>query len=109
MSGAPAGTEDDVVDEDHALIAETIDDEPVVHDLVVAVHRRLESPHHPGERLDGHLDAGAESARLGEQHLLHGHGNHPIQPVVCSNAHRPSASRRARIAGCARACSPGTR
>ena len=37
----------DVVDEDHALLAEPLDDEPVVDDLVVAVHGRLERAHHP--------------------------------------------------------------
>ena len=74
MSGAPAGTVVDVVDEDHALLAEPVDDEPVVHDLVVAVHGRLEDPHHPRERLDRHLDAGAEPARFGEQDLFDGHG-----------------------------------
>ena len=62
----------DVVDEHHALLAEALDHEPVVDDLVVAVHGRLEGPHHPGERLDRHLDAGAEAARLGEQHGLDG-------------------------------------
>ena len=41
-----------------------------MHDLVVAVHRRLEGPHHPGQGLDGHLDAGAEAAGSGEQHLV---------------------------------------
>ena len=49
---------------------EPVDDEPVVDDLVVAVHRRLEDAHHPGQRLDRHLDAGAEPPRFGEQHLL---------------------------------------
>ncbi len=63
----------DVVDEDHALFAEAFDDEAVVHDLVVAVHRRFERAHHPGERLDRHLDPGAESAGFGEEHLLDRH------------------------------------
>ena len=61
-----------VVDEHDALLAEALDHEPVVDDLVVAVHGRLERPHHPGERLDRHLDPGAEAARLGQQHGLHG-------------------------------------
>ena len=63
----------DVVDEDHALLAEPLDDEPVVHDLVVAVHGRLERAHHPRERLDRHLDARAEAAGFGEEHLLDRH------------------------------------
>ena len=67
MSGAPARHFVDVVDEDHALLAEPLDDEPVVDDLVVAVHGRLERAHHPRERLDRHLDAGAEAPRLGER------------------------------------------
>ena len=44
-------------------------DVPVVDDLVVAVHGRLEDPHHPGQRLDGLLHPGAESPRLGQQDL----------------------------------------
>ena len=66
----------DVVDEDHALGAEAFDDESVVDDLVVAVHRRLEGAHHPGERLDRHLDTRTESAGFGEEHLLDRH-RHP--------------------------------
>ena len=49
---------------------EALDDELVVDDLVVAVHGRLEGPHHPGQRLDRHLHAGAEAPRLGEQHAV---------------------------------------
>ena len=71
----------DVVDEDHALLAETVDDEPVVHDLVVAVHGRLEDPNHPRQRLDRHLDAGAEAPRFGEQDLLYGHGTRVMRPT----------------------------
>ena len=66
------GNVGDVVDEHDALLAEALDHEPVVDDLVVAVHGRLERPHHPGERLDRHLDPGAEAPRLGEEHGLHG-------------------------------------
>ena len=54
-------------------LAEPVDDEPVVDDLVVAVHGRLEDAHHPREGLDRHLDPGAEAAGLGEQHLFDGH------------------------------------
>ena len=57
-----------VVDEHHAELAEAVDHEPVVDDLVVAVHRRLEDPHHPRQGLDRHLDAGTEPPWLGEQH-----------------------------------------
>ena len=64
----------DVVDEDHAERLEPLDDEPVVDDLVVAVHRRREEADHPRERLDRHLHAGTEAARFGEQDLADGHG-----------------------------------
>src|SRR5262249_10259106 len=66
----------------HALFPKPVDDDPVMHDLVVAVHGRLEGSHHPGEGLDGHLHAGAEAARFGEQDLLDGHGTR--LPVVSS-------------------------
>ena len=70
MRGAPGGTVVDGVDEDHALGLEPLDDEPVVDDLVVAVDGRLEDPHHPHQRLDRHLDPGAEPPGLGQQHAL---------------------------------------
>ncbi len=41
---------------------EPLDHDLVVDDLVVAVHGRLERSHHPCQRLDRHLDAGAEAA-----------------------------------------------
>ena len=55
----------DVVDEDHAECGEALHHHAVVDDLVVAVDRRLEDAHHPGERLDRHLHSGAEASRLG--------------------------------------------
>jgi hypothetical protein len=60
-----------VVDKDHAEVAETVDDQPVVDDLVVAVHRWLEGPHQPGEGFDRHLDAGAKAAWCGEKNQVH--------------------------------------
>ena len=60
----------DVVDEDHAGLFEPLHHELVVHDLVVAVHRRFERPHHPGEGLDRHLDTGAKASRRSQQHGL---------------------------------------
>ena len=42
MIGAPGGHVGDVVDEHHAEVAEAVDDELVVDDLVVAVDGRLE-------------------------------------------------------------------
>jgi hypothetical protein len=41
-----------------------------VDDLVVAVHGRLEDAHHPRQRLDRHLDAGAVTAGLGQENFL---------------------------------------
>ncbi len=52
---------------------ELLDDDAVVHDLVVAVHGRVEDAHHPGEGLYGHLDARTESARLRQAYALHLH------------------------------------
>ena len=81
LGGRPVGAEHErrpfghlghVVDEDHALLAEAVHDMPVVHDLVVAVHGRLEDPDHPGQGFDGLLDPGAEAPRLGQHHSLHG-------------------------------------
>ena len=68
-----------VVDEDHPLVAEALDDVAVVHDLVVAVHRRLEDPDHPGQGLDRLLDAGAEPPRLGQHHSVD--SGHKVQDI----------------------------
>ena len=78
----------DVVDEDHAPGPELVDHVPVVDDLVVAVHGRLEDPHHPGERLDGHLDAGAEAPGRGQQHTVDRHD--PRLPGPSARADRIS-------------------
>ena len=69
----------DVIDEHHAVRLEALDDELVVDDLVVAIDRRLEAAHHPRQRLDGHLHAGAEPAGLGEQHTVDVHA--PRLPI----------------------------
>ena len=70
MSGTFGRDLVDVVDEDHAERLEPLDHEPVVDDLVVAVHGRLEDAHHPRERLDRHLDARRRTPGLGEENLL---------------------------------------
>ena len=62
-----------IVHEDDSLSGELLHHVPVVDDLVVAVDGRLEDPHHPGQGLDGLLDAGAEAAGLGQQHSIDGH------------------------------------
>ena len=82
IRGAPVGHLGHVVDEDDALVAEAVDHVPVVDDLVVAVDRRLEDPHHPGQGLDGLLDAGAEPPGLGQHHSLD--SGHKVQ-VIGSN------------------------
>ena len=56
----------DRVDEHDALGLKAINDELVVDDLVVAVDGAREGSDHPGQRLDRHLDAGAEPARFGQ-------------------------------------------
>ena len=91
---------------------EALDDQLVVDDLVVAVHGRLEGPHHPRQRLDRHLDAGAEAAGLGEQHPVDVHAAEATDRAPRSTgcvAGRPVAwtamsaprrrRRRARVAG----------
>ena len=80
MIGWPGGHLGDVVDEDDAQTLEALDDELVVDDLVVAVHGRLEGPDHPRQRLDRHLHAGAEPARLGEQHPITSRSSLPRRP-----------------------------
>ena len=67
----PAGRhKGDVVDENDPELAEAVDHDLVVDDLVVAVDGRLEDPHHPGERLDRHLHAGTKSPGRSQQHLF---------------------------------------
>ena len=70
ISGDPGRDLRHVVDEDDAPLAEAVHHMPVVDDLVVAVHGRLEDPHHPGQGLDGLLDTGAEAPGLGQQDAL---------------------------------------
>jgi hypothetical protein len=79
----------DVVDEHHSLTLEALDHDPVVDDLVVAVHRRVERVHHPGEGLDRHLDAGTEPSRLGEQDTVDRH----VDPLVVLRMARPEYRR----------------
>ena len=56
----------DAVDEDDAALAKALDDVPVVDDLVIDVERRAEEFEGAFEALDGHVDAGAEAARVGQ-------------------------------------------
>ena len=52
----------DVVNKDDASFGETLYDDLVVHNFVVAVHRRIERADHPRKSLDGHLHAGTEAS-----------------------------------------------
>ena len=73
MIGRPGGTSAMSSTNTTPRSLEAVDDELVVDDLVVAVHGRLEGAHHPRQRLDRHLDAGAEPAGLGQQHPVDVH------------------------------------
>ena len=63
----------DVVDENDPELAEAVDHDLVVDDLVVAVNGRFEDPHHPGERLDRHLHPGTEPPWRSQQYLFDFH------------------------------------
>ena len=86
--GRTGGDVGHVVDEHDPLVAEALDDMAVVHDLVVAVHRRLEDPDHPGQGLDRLLDAGAEAPWLGQHHSVD--SGHKVQ-VIGTNLEAMSA------------------
>ena len=73
----------DVVDENDTGALECRNDRGVVDDLVIAVDRPLKHPHHPGEGLDGHLDAGTESARLGQESLFGRDPSYRLAGVPC--------------------------
>jgi len=78
---ATGGNLGDVVDENDSQLLEALDDQLVVNDLVVAVHRRRKTPHHPRQGLDRHLDTGAETARCREQHAIDRHAVRITRPV----------------------------
>ena len=50
-----------------ALLAQGVDDMPVVHDFVPHVDRLFELVECPLDDLDGAIDAGAEASRAGKQ------------------------------------------
>jgi hypothetical protein len=52
----------DVINKDHPEAAESIDYKLVVNDLVVAVDRRIERAHHPGQGLYRHLYPGTKTS-----------------------------------------------
>ena len=57
----------DAVDEADAEASEPGDDAVVVDDVVHAVDGRPKAQDHEGQRLDRHLDAGAEASGLDEE------------------------------------------
>ena len=59
----------ELVDEHRALRAQLVDDEAVVHDFVAHVDRRAERLERALDDLDRAVDAGAETARIGQQHV----------------------------------------
>ena len=76
----PCGTLGDVVHEHNAHFLETVDHHLVVHDLVVAVHGRLEHPDHPAERLDGHLHPGAKAPGRRQHYPVDSHKRQATRP-----------------------------
>jgi len=60
----------DVIDKLHALRPERINDDLIVNNFVIAVHRRLERTHHPGQSFDRHLDSSAKPTWFSKQHSI---------------------------------------
>ena len=75
-----------LLDEHRAERAQPIDDVPVVHDFVPHVDRRAEQLERALDDVDGAIDAGAEAARIGEQHL------HRSRATACAFARRLSSN-----------------
>ena len=59
----------DRIDENDALLAESLDHGPIVDDLVIDVKRSAEEFEGLFQALDRHVDAGAEPARIGEDNV----------------------------------------
>lgn len=55
-----------IVDEDHPPLPELLDNPGVVHDFVVGVQRRAVGFDGQRQGLDGHIDAGTEPPRCGQ-------------------------------------------
>ena len=77
----------ELVDEHRAQLAQAIDDEAVVDDLVADVDRRAVLLERELDDLDRAVDSGAESARRGDQNVKGrqfiqgaGHVRHRLQP-----------------------------
>ena len=67
MTGAPAGTEFELLDEDCALGLELGDDGPVVDNLVPYIDRRPIALQCLFDNLDRAVNTGAEAARTGKK------------------------------------------
>ncbi len=74
--GPVVGNLVELVDEHRAQIAQAIDDEAIVDDLVADVDRRAELLERELDDLDRAVDSGAESARSGDQDF---EGRVPVQ------------------------------
>ena len=84
----------EVLDEARALGFQALDHMLVVHDLVAHIDRRAEFLQRPLDDLDGAHDAGAEAARLGEDHF-HRQNTFPIhKPADLRPLPRTAAMRR---------------
>src|SRR5262249_52913240 len=59
----------DGIDEHHTLLAKPLDHRTVVNDLVISVNGRAIQFRGAVEAVDGHDNAGAESAGCGEDHV----------------------------------------
>ena len=64
----------ELVDEDRAEIAQPLDHEAIMDDLVADIDRRAESLERELDDLDRAIDAGAETARRGDQDAKKGGG-----------------------------------
>ena len=79
----------ELVDEHRAQLLQAVDDEAVVDDLVADIDRRAEPLERQLDDLDRAVDAGAETARRGDQDaegagvgsvMVAGHVRHRLQP-----------------------------
>ena len=84
------------VHEDDAALAEALHHRPIVDDLVVDVERRAKHLERPLQALDGHVDAGAETARIGQDDF------HFSILLVVHGSEAGRALARKRIRGCRR-------
>jgi hypothetical protein len=84
----------DVIDEDDTTVGEAVNDDLVVHDFVVAVHRWFKGPNHPRESLDRHLDSCAKAAWSSEKNFVdcHDRGRTKVAADIIDQRYRSHAS-----------------